>query len=295
MICACALYCLLSGNISFAQGDNARTLSDFFAAVDKGDFEKAGTYLSEDLMAILPLSSQPLDKAAYRDLGMGFKAGFPDMTHRFLETSESGNTVAAKGIFSGTNTGPLMGNPATGKRVEMPFLTYVNFNAAGKIAEINIQFNAGGFMEQLIAGMPMQEETNKKTVMQVSQALNKHDLDGVTAVFAPDCRFYGWGPQPVDQTGYKNMMTNLLAAFPDARFVTDDIIAEGEKVVIRHHLEGTHSGAAFWGTPATGREVNVSATVTYRFQNGKPAELWLNADFLGLLTQIGAIPPPQGK
>jgi predicted ester cyclase len=63
-------------------------------------------------------------------------------------------------------------------------------------------------------------------------------------------------------------------------------------VAVRHRLVGTH-GAAFQGLPPTGRRVEVPAVVLFRFEDGRVAEGWLNADLLGLMQQLGAIPAPE--
>lgn len=295
MIFVCALCGALLQNQSFAQKNNTKAVQDFYGALDAGDFDKAAAYLSDDLKANLPLSPQPLDFAAYKQIGVGFKAGFPDMHHQLLETTESGNTVAGKGYFSGTNTGAMMGNPPTENRVELPFLAYFKFNTAGKINEINLQFNLAAFNAQLMAGIPSVQEMNKKATTQVMEAINNRDLDYILTTCSPGCRFNGWAPEPLDANGYKQAMSDLLASFPDARFIVDDMVAEGDKVVVRHHLQGTHTGAPFQGIPATNRAVYVPATVTIQIKDGKSVELWLNADFLGLMMQLGAIPAPTGK
>jgi len=132
-------------------------------------------------------------------------------------------------------------------------------------------------------------EANKNLVNDCMTKLDQRDLDGVLGYFAPDALFHGWAPQTIGLDGYTENMSALLAAFPDSRFGIDDIIAEGNRVVARHHLKGTHNGD-FNGIPATGRSVTVAATATFRIEDGKVRESWLNADFLGLLQQLGAIP-----
>lgn len=147
-------------------------------------------------------------------------------------------------------------------------------------------------MAQLKAGKGS-AETNKQAAIKIMEMLDKRDLDGVCA--ASRRKVLRLDPEPEDVNGYRAAMSDLaFASFPDSRFQTDDIIAEGNKVVVRHHFTGTHSGAKFQGTAPSKKKATAHATVTYRFQDGKPVELWLNADFLGLLTQIGAIPMPKG-
>ncbi len=77
-------------------------------------------------------------------------------------------------------------------------------------------------------------------------------------------------------------------AFPDARFPLYDLIAEGDKVVARWGLRGTHR-AEFLGIPGTGRSVEVSGMVIYRLAGGKVVEYWGNCDTLGLMQQLGML------
>ncbi len=138
----------------------------------------------------------------------------------------------------------------------------------------------------------MSTENNKTIAQRTFDALNRRDLDAVVAYCTPDCRFHGWAPQTLDVDGYKAAMSALLAGFPDSRFPIDDIIAEGNKVVVRHSLQGTHQ-AEFQGIPATGKQVRVNAIAIFRLENGAAAELWLNADFMGMMQQLGVVPAPE--
>jgi steroid delta-isomerase-like uncharacterized protein len=132
-------------------------------------------------------------------------------------------------------------------------------------------------------------EKNKTISQQTMQALSDRDLDGVVANAAPTARFHGWAPETLDPSGYKEFMSALLAAFPDSRFVIDDIIAEGDKVAVRHRLLGTHQ-AEFQGVPATGKKVETGAIVIFRIENGMITEAWLNADIMGMMQQLGVVP-----
>lgn len=74
----------------------------------------------------------------------------------------------------------------------------------------------------------------------------------------------------------------------------DHLIAEGDKVVARFTLTGTHSGD-FQGIAATGNTVSFPAVDIYRFENGRIAEGWALMDFLGFLQQAGAAPGNDGS
>ena len=131
-------------------------------------------------------------------------------------------------------------------------------------------------------------EANKTIAVQTMHALDRRDLDAVRANMASNSRFYGWAPEPLDADGHKGFMSALLTAFPDSRFVVDDVIAEGNKVAVRHRLQGTHQ-AELQGVPATGKQVEVNGIVIFRIENGKIAEAWLNADIMGMMQQLGVV------
>jgi steroid delta-isomerase-like uncharacterized protein len=132
-------------------------------------------------------------------------------------------------------------------------------------------------------------ETNKNLALQTMKALHQRDLDGVRANMASEARFYGWAPEPLDADGHREFMSALLTAFPDSKFLIDDVIADGDKVAVRHRLQGTHQ-AELQGIPATGRQVEVAGIVIFRVENGRIAEAWLNADIMGMMQQLGVVP-----
>ena len=97
------------------------------------------------------------------------------------------------------------------------------------------------------------------------------------------------GPQ-----GIKQSVMETRAALPDIHFTIDHLIAEGDLVVGAFTIRGTHQGD-LGGIPATGKEVVFSAVDIWRFEDGKIVERCLaSVDRLGLMQQLGIIPPPGG-
>jgi predicted ester cyclase len=87
---------------------------------------------------------------------------------------------------------------------------------------------------------------------------------------------------------YKQFLTDFLAAIP-GQFTIEDLIAEGDKVVVRYTFRGTHQGQ--WrGVSPSGKAVTFTGTQTYRFAEGKVAEIWANNDVFSLVQQLGLIP-----
>jgi predicted ester cyclase len=91
----------------------------------------------------------------------------------------------------------------------------------------------------------------------------------------------------VGPEGFKAARRRRNAAFPDWHVSVEDLIAEGDKVVVRAKGCGTHVGE-FNGIAPTGKRVWVTWIAIYRVTNGKLAEHWQNIDDLGLMKQLGA-------
>ncbi len=85
--------------------------------------------------------------------------------------------------------------------------------------------------------------------------------------------------------GLSNQMDMLFEAFPDLDFQIVDMVAEGDKVVIRLEARGTHKGV-YAGIEPTGRRVLYKALIMYRVVDGKLTEAWSNADDWGLVEQL---------
>jgi len=91
----------------------------------------------------------------------------------------------------------------------------------------------------------------------------------------------------------KGFRAYLHTVLPDSHHTIEDLIAEGEKVVTRFRVTGTHRGE-FLGVPATGKPINVTGMWIHRLAQGRIVEgrQWGEWDALGFLQQVGAVPKP---
>jgi steroid delta-isomerase-like uncharacterized protein len=136
----------------------------------------------------------------------------------------------------------------------------------------------------------MSAEENKAVVRRMFEAYNKHDLAALEDLCAPDYVWHGpAGFGDMDLAAMNQVMPAWFAALPDMHWTVEDLIAEGDKVVVRYTCRGTHQGE-FMGMPPTGKTVTVAAIIISRFAGGKCVEDWEEADMLGLFKQLGAIP-----
>lgn len=97
-------------------------------------------------------------------------------------------------------------------------------------------------------------------------------------------------PTPeADLPTIKQTIRGLQAAFPDIRSDEEDLISQGDKVVVRRTFRGTYKGE-FMGVAPSDKEVAYTGIFIAQLSGGKIEEQWVNFDALGLLQQIGAIP-----
>jgi steroid delta-isomerase-like uncharacterized protein len=102
----------------------------------------------------------------------------------------------------------------------------------------------------------------------------------------------GMPNQPEGPEGIKAVVSMFRAGMPDLRVVIEDVIAEGDKVMMRYRIEGTHEGELF-GVPPTGRRVSIESITVERVSGRKIREHWRVTDTLDMMQQLGAIPAPE--
>ena len=136
-------------------------------------------------------------------------------------------------------------------------------------------------------------EENKKLARRFVERFSQKDLDVFDELLAPD--FVDLTPAPgaePTREGWKqNVSRGEWTAMPDLHFEIVEQIAEGDRVVNRLAVRGTHTGE-FMGSPPTGKAITFSGTDTYRVAGGKLAENWASADWLSMMQQLGVTPPP---
>jgi steroid delta-isomerase-like uncharacterized protein len=91
--------------------------------------------------------------------------------------------------------------------------------------------------------------------------------------------------------GLKDILRAMRTGFPDIVFSILEQIAEQDKVASRFEWSGTHKGE-FLGIPATGRPVRVWGIVIDRLEDGRIKDTRILMDTVGLLGQLGVLPPP---
>ncbi len=138
----------------------------------------------------------------------------------------------------------------------------------------------------------MSTEENKKLVRRYQEAYNSGKLGELDNILASDLISHNHMPGvPTGLTGAKLVHQGLLAAFPDSKTTVEDLVAEGDKIVMRGTATGTNTGS-FMGAPPTGKSFKVTTMSVFRIANGKIVEHWGVVDGTGVMQQLGLMPSP---
>lgn len=134
---------------------------------------------------------------------------------------------------------------------------------------------------------------NKDAVCRfIEEVLNQGKTDSAGQFFWEDMveqvPFPGQGP---GLEGLRDVLRGIRAAFPDIHWTVQEQIAEGDKVLSRFEWTATHRGT-FLGVPATNQPVKVWGMVIDRFEGDRIRDTRIIMDILGLMIQLGVVPPP---
>ena len=129
----------------------------------------------------------------------------------------------------------------------------------------------------------------------VEELWNERQLDVADAIFATHCVTHQLrsglpadavprGPEAI-----KEHVTSWIASFPDLHFKIEQMLSEGDRVVMELLMEGTHQGA-WLGIPASGKKMQIRMFTVHRVMQGKVVEDWVLVESFGVFQQLGIIP-----
>jgi steroid delta-isomerase-like uncharacterized protein len=122
------------------------------------------------------------------------------------------------------------------------------------------------------------------------EIMNQGNLAVADELIALNVRDHFHGlPETAGREGFKQFVTTLRSAFPDAHFTIENIIDEGNIAAVYWTFRGTHKGD-YMGISPTHKQVRVNATAFYQVAEGQIEALWGNLDNLGMMQQLGVAP-----
>jgi len=136
----------------------------------------------------------------------------------------------------------------------------------------------------------MSMEENKAILSRTVEEINKGNHTAFWEVMAPDCIIQDESGKIFKKQEYRQWLEGIMNVFPDYNLVIEDLLADGDRVVVRYTERGTMKGN-FMGVEATGKKFMIPAIEIWRFSDGKLIELWMARDLLTQSIQTGLIPP----
>ena len=130
------------------------------------------------------------------------------------------------------------------------------------------------------------------------EGINRHDATAAAAFYAEDAKNHG---RTVGREGMRRVFEGLFSVFPDFHYRIDEATCEGERVVCKVTMTGTHRGqptmpelfgGMLKGVAPTGKRVEVLQFHSFRVRSGQVAEHAAVRDDLGMLFQLGLVSRP---
>jgi predicted ester cyclase len=123
------------------------------------------------------------------------------------------------------------------------------------------------------------------------ESWNAGDLDGYLRLYDEGIRLHGYSPAPMDKVQVRGFYEAIFNAFDTPKLVFDEVVWDGDVCAIRFTMTGRHV-EEFMRVPATGTTITLPGITILHFRDGRVIERFSQADMLGLLVQIGAVPAP---
>ncbi len=138
--------------------------------------------------------------------------------------------------------------------------------------------------------MPSTDSNKQVARRYLEDFWNGDDVSVIDALVTPDVTGYpGSGQALQGSEVFKQRHAALRQVYSEPHFAVEDLIAEGDKVLLRWSFCGRHSGPIMGAAP-TGKQITVGGMNLFRFVDSKIAELWVSADDFGEMQQLGVIP-----
>ncbi len=308
---------LLQQLIGQAPSDK-ETIREFARRVFDDIWNKKNLSAADELMSSEYTEDRPagFDTAginAFKQFVASHIAGFPDINFKLHDIIVEGNMSVVRWTVTGTHLGPFMGVPPDGRYGPGTTGITIFRHEGNKPAEGWAEYDVLGLMGWLglipnreiqqwgepskVTGDPGDPETNKALIKRfIEEFFNQRKLEIFDELVHPQVISHDPVISPTEDFATLREILGFAypLAFPDIHADINILVAEGDKVVVRWTVTGTHKGEYF-GVPPTGKSIKFTGITIYRIADGKIVEIWWAYDALGLLQQIGVIPygPPK--
>ena len=120
---------------------------------------------------------------------------------------------------------------------------------------------------------------------------NAGDLEGYLRLYDEEIRLHGYSPEPMGKAQVRGFYQGIFSAFGTPKLSFEEVLWNGDTCAIRFTMTGRHV-QEFMGVPATGTAITLPGLTILHFRGDRVIERFSQADMLGLLVQLGAVPAP---
>jgi predicted ester cyclase len=262
--------------------------------VNKHDVDKLGDYMIENGIDHSAPPGLPQGLAGARMfLGMMW-AAFPDVLYTIEDLVGEDDLVTIRATYTGSWQGAFMGKQPTGRSFRVEGIETLRLKD-GKYVEHWGGIDLVGLMSQIGFYEDVQAAQQSEAIRELGrkyiEAINEDDFELLAQIldenFVDQAAVGTNMPQGLEGAKAAHLM--LREGFPDVRFEIDELLVEGNKLVMRATGYGTNTGS-FFGMPPTGKEVSWVGLRILRVENGKFVEGVAEFDQVGILQQMGIVP-----
>jgi steroid delta-isomerase-like uncharacterized protein len=200
-------------------------------------------------------------------------------------------------IVSGRNDGPYFGIPASERPIEVRAAKLAHYDSDGLLTNLTLYFDNLTVLQQIGAFPPLVDTEANKALHRYlfEEVWNQKKLEVADEIYSDDYIYHPLFPNPMgdmDKEARKQFIAAYLNAFPDLHFTIEDQIASGDLVVTRWSATGTQKEELMGIPPQENPKPGTTTGIDIvRIVNGKIVEVWGSFDMLGMLEQMGVIPP----
>ncbi|WP_435345869.1 ester cyclase [Haloarchaeobius sp. HRN-SO-5] len=249
----------------------------------------------------------------YVEFTSTLREAVPDLRFGVEELVVEPDHVAVRWRGTGTHTGSFLDIEPTGEDVELSGITILHLED-GRVSKIWSLFEQWSLLRQLADAEPAPPVSTTSrvaatpVVTQLSAPAENEDLarteveavwndgrrEALDRVLADDCVLHlDTGNDLRGRDAYWAFVERYRDAFPDLEVTIEDTVSEGDKIVLRMQLRGTHRGR-FLGVDPTGERIDVARMAIHHVDDGRIVETGMVEDTVRLLHQLGARPATLG-
>ena len=291
-----------------------KTMKGYTEATNARDAKKLASLYAES--GVVKIAGAPAEATGREAIAQSYQKlfeAFKDYTMAPSRVFTKGDVAVVEWAFNGTHTGDLWGIKASEKKVGAMGVDVMWFTPEGQIKEHHVYYDGATILSQIglskqkarpIPALPSSpqvitstgspdETKNIETLKTMDAAMDaKKEADWLASM--ADNVEYDDMTQPQTSKGKteaKKFFKEMTTAFPDTKSTTTNTWAFGDFVVTEGSWTGTHK-AAFFGMPATKKNVTVKSLDIYQFKDGKMVHGWGYSNGADFMQQLGMMPKP---